>query len=157
MSPVLHSEGSGIPKATLVLSPLVLSSSSFFLSWFAIWSRVLRTFLNPLLRFQDCAPLLCGGTDLAAAHRVQSLRPLSFSSPRLVPVNGDSERRILLTQPKEKKMESNMKQNQQKPGQVIYIEPQIFLRQDGEYVVHVLPGNVRVRKHINYYILNRPI
>jgi hypothetical protein len=26
-----------------------------------------------------------------------------------------------------------------------------FVSRDGEYLTHVLPGNVRIRKHVNYY------
>ncbi len=51
-------------------------------------------------------------------------------------------------------MEQNTNQDQtqatnQKQG--FFAEPRITLSKDGQYVLHFLPGNMIVRKHINLY------
>ena len=48
-------------------------------------------------------------------------------------------------------METNAKNNQNTQGQGFQAEPRIFLSRDGEYLIHVLPGNMIVRKHIDFY------
>lgn len=35
--------------------------------------------------------------------------------------------------------------------QAVFAQPRITLSKDGEYLLHFLPGNVIVRKHINFY------
>lgn len=32
-----------------------------------------------------------------------------------------------------------------------YIQPKAFLSKDGEYLTLILPGNIIVRKHVNYF------
>ena len=32
-----------------------------------------------------------------------------------------------------------------------------YLSKDGQYLTHVLPGGMRITKHVNFYKLNRPI
>lgn len=33
----------------------------------------------------------------------------------------------------------------------LYAQPRVYLSRDGEYLVMVLPGNMLVRKHVNYF------
>lgn len=51
-------------------------------------------------------------------------------------------------------MNQNNNQNQEQNtnrSQGFYAEPRFFLSRDGEYLTIVLPGNMFVRKHINFY------
>ncbi len=51
-------------------------------------------------------------------------------------------------------METNKKENQMQDGnqnQGFFAQPRIALSKDGEYLLHFLPGNMIVRKHINLY------
>ncbi len=48
-------------------------------------------------------------------------------------------------------METEQKNKQNDQGQGFFAEPRVFLSKDGEYLIHVLPGNMRVRKHVNFY------
>lgn len=41
--------------------------------------------------------------------------------------------------------------NQNAPTQGFFAEPRIALSRDGQYLLHFLPGNMVVRKHINLY------
>jgi hypothetical protein len=45
-------------------------------------------------------------------------------------------------------MESN---NQKTQTQGYFADAKVFLSKDSQYVIHVLPGNQIVRKHINFY------
>ena len=36
-------------------------------------------------------------------------------------------------------------------SQGFYAQPRVFLTKDGEYLVHLLPGNMVVKKHVNFY------
>ena len=49
-------------------------------------------------------------------------------------------------------MEQDSKPNQNKQAQGFYAEPRVFLSKDGEYLIHFLPGNMIVRKHVNFYL-----
>lgn len=47
---------------------------------------------------------------------------------------------------------SNANQSQtQKPSRAYYVEPRAFLSRDGQYLTLVLPGNLLVRKHVNFF------
>lgn len=48
-------------------------------------------------------------------------------------------------------METNETKNHNNQAQGFYAEPKIFLTKDCEYIIHVLPGNTIVRKHVNFY------
>jgi len=51
-------------------------------------------------------------------------------------------------------MNQNNNQNQEQTNnrnQGFYAEPRFFLSRDGEYLVIALPGNMYVRKHVNFY------
>lgn len=51
-------------------------------------------------------------------------------------------------------MEQNENQNQAQvnnQNQGFFAEPRISLSKDGQYLLHFLPGNMIVRKHINLY------
>lgn len=48
-------------------------------------------------------------------------------------------------------METNENQNQTSQVQGFMAEPKVYLSKDGEYLVHLLPGNMVVRKHVNFY------
>ena len=41
-------------------------------------------------------------------------------------------------------------------SQGFFAEPRAFLSNDGQYLTLVLPGNMRVRKHVNFFKVNRP-
>ena len=89
---------------------------------------------------------------LAVAIRGQFLPALSS----LLTPSGPSERgfgrRPLNLNSKESYMETETKQIQKNnQGQGFFAEPRIFLTKDGEYLIHVLPGNMIVRKHVNFY------
>ena len=45
----------------------------------------------------------------------------------------------------------NTTQNSSQQGQRFYAEPHIYISKDGEYLTLVLPGNIAVRKHVNYF------
>jgi hypothetical protein len=47
-------------------------------------------------------------------------------------------------------MEQNQTNNQT-TREGFYVEPRAYLSRDGEYLTLVLPGNIIVRKHVNYY------
>ena len=48
--------------------------------------------------------------------------------------------------------EKNMTQEQsQNRNQGFFAEPRVFLSRDGEHLVIALPGNMLVRKHVNFY------
>ena len=49
-------------------------------------------------------------------------------------------------------MESNNKQTQDNQVRAQYTEPKVFLTKDSEYLIHLLPGNVLIRKHRNFYL-----
>ena len=49
-------------------------------------------------------------------------------------------------------METQTNQDQGTKIQGFYAEPRVFLSKDGQYVIHVLPGNMMVRKHVNFYL-----
>lgn len=38
-----------------------------------------------------------------------------------------------------------------KQFQGVFAQPRIALSKDGEYLLHFLPGNMIVRKHVNFY------
>jgi hypothetical protein len=48
-------------------------------------------------------------------------------------------------------METNIETNQRSQAQGFYAQPRIFMSKDGEYLIHVLPGNQRIRMHVNLY------
>ena len=51
-------------------------------------------------------------------------------------------------------MEQNKNENQMQVGnqnQGFFAQPRAFLSKDGEYLTLVLPGNMLVRKHVNFY------
>ena len=48
-------------------------------------------------------------------------------------------------------METNAATTQSTQAQGFYAQPQIFLSKDGEYLIHLLPGNQRIRLHVNLY------
>ncbi len=51
-------------------------------------------------------------------------------------------------------MDTNKNQAQTQdsnPKQGFFAEPRVALSKDGEYLLHFLPGNMIVRKHINLY------
>jgi hypothetical protein len=67
-------------------------------------------------------------------------------------VNGDSKKEEpLKPSSMESIMETNAKNIQTKQNQSHYAEPRVFLSKDGEYLVHALPGNILVKKHVNFY------
>ena len=45
-------------------------------------------------------------------------------------------------------MKTNQKQNQ---DQRFFANPRAYLSKDSEYLTLVLPGNLLIRKHINFY------
>lgn len=45
----------------------------------------------------------------------------------------------------------NEMQAQNTQNQGFYAQPRAFLSKDGEYLTLVLPGNMYVRKHVNYF------
>jgi hypothetical protein len=45
--------------------------------------------------------------------------------------------------------QENQKSHDVKPTYVD--KTNAFVSRDGEYLTHVLPGNVRIRKHVNFY------
>lgn len=48
-------------------------------------------------------------------------------------------------------METNIETTQSTQAQGFYAQPRIFLSKDGEYLIHLLPGNQRIRMHVNLY------
>lgn len=46
---------------------------------------------------------------------------------------------------------NNYEKNQSNQSQGFRAEPRIFLSKDGEYLIHVPPENMIVRKHVNFY------
>ena len=52
---------------------------------------------------------------------------------------------------KTNKKEIQVQSSSQERTQGFYAQPRVYLSRDGEYVVHVLPGNMIVRKHVNFY------
>jgi hypothetical protein len=50
--------------------------------------------------------------------------------------------------------ETQVKSNSQNQG--FFAQPRAYLSKDGEYLTLVLPGNMIVRKHVNFYNLIRP-
>ena len=51
----------------------------------------------------------------------------------------------------ESKMETNQKKPQNQRNQRFFADPKAYLSKDGEYLSLVLPGNLVVRKHVNYF------
>lgn len=47
------------------------------------------------------------------------------------------------------KNQSHTQDTNQKQG--FFAEPRIILSKDGQYILHFLPGNMIVRKHVNLY------
>ena len=41
-------------------------------------------------------------------------------------------------------------QSKQVQSEIFYVEPKIFL--SGDYLIHVLPGNMLTRRHVHYYL-----
>ena len=48
-------------------------------------------------------------------------------------------------------METQQKQSQKDKNQAVFADPRAYLSKDGEYLTLVLPGNLIVRKHVNFY------
>lgn len=50
-------------------------------------------------------------------------------------------------------METNQSQNQAAvaPTRATFVQPRTYLSKDREYLTLVLPGNVIVRKHVNFF------
>lgn len=51
-------------------------------------------------------------------------------------------------------METNKNSNEvqtNQPAQGFYAQPKAFLSKDGEYLTLVLPGDMKVRKHVNFF------
>ena len=51
-------------------------------------------------------------------------------------------------------MEQNKNQNKAQTNnqnQGFFAEPRVTLSKDGQYLLHFLPGNMIVRKHVNLY------
>ena len=50
-----------------------------------------------------------------------------------------------MTQPQDKK------DNNSKVGNSTFVEPKVFLSKDKNYITMFLPGNMAVRKHVNFF------
>lgn len=48
-------------------------------------------------------------------------------------------------------METTQKQSQKDKNQAVFADPRAYLSKDGEYLTLVLPGNLLIRKHTNFY------
>ena len=50
-------------------------------------------------------------------------------------------------------MEQNNEIQTQGTNQIqgVFAQPRVSLSRDGEYLLHFLPGNMIVRKHVNFY------
>jgi hypothetical protein len=48
-------------------------------------------------------------------------------------------------------METTQKSSQSKKTQRFFADPKAYLSKDGEYLSLVLPGNLIVRKHVNFF------
>jgi len=50
-------------------------------------------------------------------------------------------------------MEQNNEIQTQSTNQIqgVFAQPRVSLSRDGEYLLHFLPGNMIVRKHVNFY------
>ena len=46
---------------------------------------------------------------------------------------------------------TNTTSNPRRQDRRFYAEPQAYISQDGEYLTLVLPGNLAVRKHVNFF------
>ncbi len=47
-------------------------------------------------------------------------------------------------------MTTNATENQNIQSRT-YVEPKVFLSRNGEYLTMLLPGNLVIRKHVNYF------
>lgn len=48
-------------------------------------------------------------------------------------------------------METKQKKSKKSKSQAVFADPKAYLSKDGEYLSLVLPGNLIVRKHVNFF------
>ena len=48
-------------------------------------------------------------------------------------------------------METQQKQSQKDKNQAVFADPKAYLSKDSEYLTLVLPGNLLIRKHVNFF------
>ena len=99
------------------------------------------------LTLQDIKPPACSGKR---ADMGPESVPASSRNPRRHP--SGMERR----HGPERAMNTNRNETQAQnsnsaPAQGFYAQPRAYLSKDGEYLTLVLPGNMIVRKHVNFF------